>query len=90
MNLLINLIEDNDDDSDDELEYNIKAAVRADECIGCTSCVAVCPTEAITMNKDNIAVVDPKLCIGCGSCVGVCPTECIDLVDVKNDDKEEK
>ena len=75
-----------------DLEFNIKAVVNEKECIGCTSCVAVCPTEAITMNEKEIAVIDASLCIGCGSCVGVCPTEALDLInlDDQKDDSNDK
>ncbi|MBP2307841.1 4Fe-4S dicluster domain-containing protein [Azospirillum melinis] len=40
---------------------------------GCTRCLDVCPTGAITPNGDHVAI-DPHVCAGCGSCAAVCPT----------------
>ena len=44
---------------------------------GCSACVDVCPTDAISVFKieDNEHVrLDLGACIGCGYCVDVCPT----------------
>ncbi|WP_037449120.1 4Fe-4S binding protein [Skermanella stibiiresistens] len=53
---------------------------RADLCAhsrsrktGCTRCLEVCPTGAITPAGDHVAI-DPFVCAGCGSCAAVCPT----------------
>lgn len=40
---------------------------------GCTRCLEVCPTGAITPNGEHVAI-DPHICAGCGSCHAVCPT----------------
>jgi ferredoxin len=41
--------------------------------VGCTNCLDVCPTGAITPAGDHVAV-DPAVCGGCGHCSAVCPT----------------
>lgn len=40
---------------------------------GCTRCIEVCPTGAITPGTDTV-VIDPAVCAGCGGCGAVCPT----------------
>jgi Na+-translocating ferredoxin:NAD+ oxidoreductase subunit B len=51
-------------------------------CIGCTLCIAVCPTDAILgSNKLMHTVIEPY-CTGCELCVPVCPVDCIGLENV--------
>ena len=40
---------------------------------GCTRCLDVCPTSAITSAGDSVEI-DPYICAGCGGCASVCPT----------------
>ena len=40
---------------------------------GCTRCLDVCPTGAITPAGDQVEI-DPHVCGGCGMCASVCPT----------------
>jgi ferredoxin len=43
--------------------------------VGCTQCIDVCSTAAITSDIANNRVqVDPHLCMGCGGCASVCPS----------------
>lgn len=44
---------------------------------GCTRCLDVCPTGAITSAGDHVAI-DPYICGGCGNCGAVCPTGAAD------------
>ncbi|MEA2863435.1 MAG: hypothetical protein QOC84_1391 [Bradyrhizobium sp.] len=41
--------------------------------IGCTRCLDLCPTGAITPNGNSV-VIDENVCAGCGSCASACPT----------------
>jgi ferredoxin len=40
---------------------------------GCTRCLDLCPTSAITPAGDHVAV-DANICAGCGQCAAACPT----------------
>jgi ferredoxin len=53
-------------------EQSLCAHSRASQ-PGCTRCLEVCPTGAITPNGDHVAI-DPYICAGCGACASVCPT----------------
>jgi NADP-reducing hydrogenase subunit HndC len=49
-----------------------------DKCIGCTACVRVCPTEAITGERKAKHIIDPAKCIKCDACVEKCRFNAID------------
>ena len=49
------------------------ARIRALSITGCTRCLDLCPTGAITPNGNAVAI-DANVCAGCGSCASVCPT----------------
>lgn len=55
------------------------AKINVDECTGCGTCVDECPTEAISMNDNDIAVVNAEECTDCGMCIDACPTEAISV-----------
>lgn len=48
----------------------------APRCLGCTSCVKCCPTEAIRV-RNGKAIILPDRCIDCGKCIRVCPHKAI-------------
>lgn len=52
-------------------EYRHSVSLDAEKCIGCTSCLRQCPTEAIRI-RDGHARITAELCIDCGNCVRVC------------------
>ena len=41
--------------------------------VGCTRCLDLCPTAAITPAGDHVAI-DANVCAGCGQCAAACPT----------------
>ncbi|MBV6637837.1 MAG: 4Fe-4S binding protein [Mameliella sp.] len=43
---------------------------------GCTRCLDLCPTGAISPEGDHVTV-DPMICAGCGACSAVCPSGAI-------------
>jgi len=46
-------------------------------CIGCTACIRLCPTGAISGARKQPHVIDPQLCISCGACAVKCPVKAI-------------
>ncbi|GIZ52064.1 4Fe-4S binding protein [Noviherbaspirillum aridicola] len=40
---------------------------------GCTACIDICSTAAISSDGDRVKV-NPNLCMGCGACTTVCPS----------------
>ncbi len=57
-----------------------RAFIREQDCIGCTKCLAVCPTDAIVGAQSFLHTVIQEDCIGCELCVPACPVDCIDLI----------
>jgi ferredoxin len=41
--------------------------------VGCTRCLDLCPTTAITSSGDHVTI-DANICAGCGQCAAACPT----------------
>ncbi|MBN2354641.1 Coenzyme F420 hydrogenase/dehydrogenase, beta subunit C-terminal domain [candidate division KSB1 bacterium] len=42
-------------------------------CTRCGTCVAACPTNAISLDKELYPVLNPQACTECGLCARVCP-----------------
>lgn len=59
--------------------YNERICAHSrSEIVGCTQCIDVCSTAAISSDAaHNRVQVDPHLCMGCGGCSSVCPTGAI-------------
>ena len=55
--------------------------VDYDKCIGCRSCVAVCPFGAMGFNSIDKQVFKCDLCDGDPQCVRFCEVKCVEYVD---------
>lgn len=53
-------------------------------CLGCGTCMDICPFDAIYM-ENGIAVVDKDKCTACMKCIEVCPKQIIELVPYENE-----
>ena len=51
------------------------------KCIGCGTCVEICPVGAISFSDEGKAVIDASKCIKCHSCESICPVEAIKIED---------
>jgi len=64
-------------------KQNIWEIVDHDTCTQCGTCVAMCPTRAISLQqhpkKGLLPIVDDELCTECGICLRVCPGEELNL-----------
>ncbi len=49
-------------------------------CLGYGTCAAVCPFGAITMNSNDIPVIDITKCTGCRKCEIACPKKVIEVL----------
>lgn len=54
---------------------------RNDEkCTHCGACLAVCPTDALLVDRGNMEVVfDDKECVACELCIKVCPPRAMEI-----------
>ncbi len=60
------------------------ARINYDTCVGCQTCLPLCPYEAISYNsKKRVCVVNQILCKGCGTCASACPCHCANLLGYK-------
>ena len=57
------------------LEEHLCAHSRAGQ-LGCTRCLDICPTGAISPEGEHVTV-DPMICAGCGACSSLCPSGAI-------------
>ncbi len=58
-----------------------KPVINASLCIGCSSCVHVCPeTGTLEMEAGKAILAHPDRCTGHAKCVEVCPTQAISLM----------
>jgi len=64
------------------------AVVDADKCVGCLTCVRICPYDVPKIQANLVGVgsimgaayIEPAVCQGCGSCVAECPAKAIELM----------
>ncbi|MCJ7737890.1 MAG: FAD-dependent oxidoreductase, partial [Anaerolineae bacterium] len=79
--------------SRDVLEVGgIVAEVDTDKCVGCLTCVRLCPYDVPQVGVDfqgaggivGAAYIESAMCHGCGICVAECPARAIQLLHYKD------
>ena len=56
----------------------LKFQVNEEKCTKCGSCFKVCPTQAVSWKKKEVARIDLEKCIKCRSCIIACRFNAID------------
>lgn len=51
--------------------------INQEDCEGCGSCKAACPSGAVFYNENGLAEIDHGKCLTCGYCSPVCPVRAI-------------
>jgi pyruvate formate lyase activating enzyme len=51
-------------------------------CIGCRTCLDVCPNHALSLEPDGIHI-DRKRCEGCGTCAQECPSTALEILGTR-------
>ena len=83
----------------DTLEVGgVVAEVDAEKCVGCLTCVRICPYHVPQVRADwqgvggivGAAYIEPAQCHGCGSCVAECPARAIQLLHYRTGQMEAK
>jgi len=79
--------------SKDVLEVGgIVAQVDAEKCVGCLTCIRICPYHVPQIQADlsgvggiiGAAYIEPAQCHGCGICVAECPAKAIQLLHYRD------
>lgn len=55
------------------LSFATEIALHKKNCIGCSTCVAICEQKALSIDNGNV-VIQRDRCISCGKCAEACPT----------------
>ena len=71
----------------------VVAQVDPTKCVGCLTCVRVCPYGVPQVMQDRTGVgeisgaayIEPTVCHGCGSCASECPAKAISVVSQRDD-----
>ncbi len=64
-------------------DHHVRKAFIVDDCVECTKCIPVCPTDAIPSTYEIIR----EKCIGCGNCEAACPPK-VAAVRYEHNDKK--
>ena len=54
-------------------------------CIGLGSCIEACAFDAISMDDNDLPVIDREKCTGCGACVVICPKDVLEMMPADSD-----
>lgn len=55
---------------------SLRPGIIAGKCTGCGCCIAICPAQAISREKEK-AFIDALACVGCGECICACKFDAV-------------
>jgi len=64
----------------ESIHHNPQVQWHSVRCIGCLSCIPICPLHAISRSNQGEINIDRQLCDGCGLCVDACPTTALEIL----------
>ena len=68
------------------VEFLMEEIVKTGKCIGCASCLTICPTDVFDFVDEKPVNARPEACVFCVLCVDVCPV----LRPVEDDERSRK
>lgn len=54
--------------------------INTERCVGCGSCVRLCPMGYLTLEDGVPRIRERRRCIGCGHCMATCPKQAVTLI----------
>ena len=60
-------------------QHGTTVSVNEEKCIGCGSCVRICPEQAMSLQENKKSHCDSSKCIGCFECMTVCEPKAIEI-----------
>ena len=61
------------------LKNVVTLALDEERCLGCGTCLLVCPHAVLGRNNGKVRIMDRDACMECGACATNCPAEAISV-----------
>jgi len=59
------------------LKNVVTLALDEEKCLGCGTCLLVCPHAVLVRNNGKVRIIDRDACMECGACAVNCPADAI-------------
>ena len=61
------------------LKNVVTLVLDEDKCLGCGTCLLVCPHAVLGRNNGKVRIMERDACMECGACATNCPAEAISV-----------